>query len=109
MLAFVALVVGLTALLGSIIAGGNTLAVAGSTLVVFALFQPLRRRVQRAVDRRFDRARYDAERTATAFAARLRDDVDLASVQGDLLGVVHSSLQPASLLIWMRDARGGTR
>jgi hypothetical protein len=103
--AFVGLVIGLTALLGSL-AGGSTFAVAGSTLVVFALFQPLRRRVQVAVDRRFDRARYDARRTADAFAERLRNDVDLASVQGDLLGVVHSSLQPASVAIWTRSQPG---
>jgi hypothetical protein len=100
--AFAALVIGLTSLLGSM-AGGSTFAVAGATLVVFALFQPVRARIQRAVDRRFDRARYDAERTAAAFAARLRDDVDLASVQGDLLGVVHRSVQPVSVGIWMRD------
>ena len=98
---FAGLVIGLTALLGSL-AGGSTFAVAGSTLVVFALFQPLRRRIQVAVDRRFDRARYDARRTADAFGERLRNDVDLASVQGDLLGVVAGSLQPASLGIWMR-------
>jgi hypothetical protein len=103
--AFVGLVLGLTSLLGSV-AGGSTFAVAGSTLVVFALFQPLRARIQRGVDRRFDRARYDARRTADAFAERLRNDVDLASVQGDLLGVVHSSLQPASVAIWTRSQPG---
>ena len=100
--AFVGLVIGLTALLGSL-AGGSTFAVAGSTLVVFALFQPLRRRIQVAVDRRFDRARYDARRTADAFAERLRNDVDLASIQGDLLRVVVGSLQPASVAVWTRD------
>ncbi len=104
--AFVGLVIGLTGLLGSL-AGGSTFAVAGSTLVVFALFQPLRRRVQVAVDRRFDRARYDARRTADAFAERLRNDVDLASVQGDLLGVVVGSLQPASVAIWTRNQPSG--
>ncbi len=104
--AFVGLVIGLTTVLGSL-AGGSTFAVAGSTLVVFALFQPLRRRIQVAVDRRFDRARYDARRTADAFAERLRNDVDLASVQGDLLGVVHSSLQPASVGLWTRDQPEG--
>ena len=99
--AFVVLVIGLTALLEPV-TGGNTFAVAGSTLVVFVLFQPLRTRIQGAVDRRFDRYGYDAERTAAAFATRLRDDVDLASVQGDLLGVVAGNLQPTLLGIWMR-------
>jgi hypothetical protein len=103
---FAGLVIGLTSLLGSL-AGGSTFAVAGSTLVVFALFQPLRRRIQVAVDRRFDRARYDARRTADAFAERLRNDVDLASVQGDLLGVVVGSLQPASVAIWTRNQASG--
>ncbi|HVQ22441.1 MAG TPA: hypothetical protein VMT36_04155, partial [Candidatus Saccharimonadia bacterium] len=103
---FAGLVIGLTTLLGSL-AGGSTFAVAGSTLVVFALFQPLRRRIQVAVDRRFDRARYDARRTADAFADRLRNDVDLASVQVDLLGVVVGSLQPASVGLWMRSQSDG--
>ena len=102
---FAGLVVGLSALLQSF-AGGSTFAVAGSTLVVFALFQPLRARIQRTVDRRFDRARFDADRTTTAFAARLRDDVDLASVQGDLLSVVARSVQPTSAGIWMRSNVG---
>jgi hypothetical protein len=98
---FAAAVLGMQAALEPV-TGGSTAAVAASTLVVAALFQPLRRRVQRLVDRHFDRRRYDAERTAAAFAARLRDDVDLASVQGDLLRVVAGSLQPTSLGIWMR-------
>ena len=58
----------------------NTIAVAASTLVAFALFQPLRRRVQRAVDHRFDRARYDGQRTVDAFAEHVRSDVDLGSL-----------------------------
>jgi hypothetical protein len=64
-------------------------AVAASTLAVAALFNPVRRRVQRAANRRFNRARYDAEATVAMFAARLKDAVDLDSVRDDLAGVVH--------------------
>ena len=75
--------------------------VAASTLVVAALFNPLRRRVQRAVDRRFNRARYDAEATVAAFAARLKDAVDLDAVRDDLTGVVHRALEPAHVSVWI--------
>jgi hypothetical protein len=78
-------------------------AVAASTLAAAALFSPLRRRVQRAVDRRFNRARYDAGRMVTAFAARLKDTVDLDTVQGDLAGVVNTALEPAHLSVWMSE------
>ena len=76
-------------------------AVAASTLAAAALFSPLRRRVQRAVDRRFNRARYDADQTVTVFAARLQDAIDLNSVQADLVGVVHRALEPAHLSVWI--------
>ena len=76
-------------------------AVAASTLAAAALFNPLRRRVQRAVDRRFNRARYDSDRIAAAFAARLQDTVDLDSVRGDLAGVVQETLEPAHVSVWM--------
>jgi hypothetical protein len=62
--------------------------------------QPLRRRVQRAVDRRFNRARYDADETVAAFAARLQDPVDLDAVQDDLAGVVHQALEPVHVSVW---------
>jgi len=75
-------------------------AVAASTLAAAALFNPVRRRVQRAVDRRFNRARYDADQTVAAFAARLKDAVDLDSVRDDLAGVVHQALEPAH--VWVR-------
>ena len=77
-------------------------AVAVATLAAAALFSPLRRRVQRAVDRRFNRARYDAESTVAAFAARLKDTVDLDSVRDDLAGVVHQALEPAHVSVWIR-------
>ena len=76
-------------------------AVAGATLAAAALFNPLRRRVQRVVDRRFNRARYDADKTVAAFAARLQDAVDLDSVQDDLAGVVHQALEPAHVSVWI--------
>jgi hypothetical protein len=76
-------------------------AVACATLVAAALFNPLRRRVQQVVDRRFNRARYDADKTVAAFAARLQDAVDLDSVQDDLAGTVHQALEPAHVSVWI--------
>jgi hypothetical protein len=84
---------------------GQTLAVAGSTLLAFALFQPLRRRIQHGVDRRFDRARVDSERTATAFAGRLRDQVDIDTVVADLDGTVRGALRPNVVNLWLREHR----
>jgi len=75
--------------------------VAASTLIVAGLFNPLRRRVQRLVDRRFNRARYDAGKTVAAFASRLRDEVDLDSIRDDLVGVVRNALEPAQVSVWI--------
>ena len=75
-------------------------AVACATLVAAALFNPVRRRVQKAVDRRFNRARYDADKTIAAFAARLQDAVDLDGVRDDLASVVHQALEPAHVSVW---------
>ena len=66
---------------------------------------PVRRRVQRAVDRRFNRARYDADQAIAAFAARLKDAVDLDSVRDDLAGVVHQALEPAHVSVWISQRR----
>jgi hypothetical protein len=79
----------------------SPVAVAVSTLAAAGLFSPVRRRVQRAVDRRFNRARYDADQTVAAFAARLKDAVDLDAVRDDLAGVVHEALEPAHLSLWI--------
>ena len=80
---------------------GQTLAVAASTLVAFACFQPLRRRVQRAVDERFDRSRVDGQRTADAFAERLRDEVDLESLAAELERTVVGAIRPTAAALWL--------
>jgi hypothetical protein len=80
----------------------STVAVAASTLAAAALFTPLRSRVQRLVDRRFNRTRYDADQTVSAFAARLKDAVDQDAVRADLLGVVQRSLEPTHAAVWVR-------
>ena len=105
--AFALLVLGLTSLLEPL-TGGNTLAVAGSTLVVVALFTPVRGRVQRAVDRRFDRGRYDGERTLAAFGERLRDEVDLDVIRTDVLATVETSVRPSRVGLWLRTPGGDT-
>jgi drug/metabolite transporter (DMT)-like permease len=92
-------VVGLAALLGR---DGDGLAVAAATLVVAAAFGPVRRRVQDRVDRRFDRRRYDAVRTVQTFTGRLRQEVDLDVLAGELLGVVRSTTQPTHASLWLR-------
>jgi hypothetical protein len=79
----------------------STVAVAAATLAAAALFNPLRRRVQGVVDRRFNRARYDADQAVGAFAARLKDAVDLDSVRDDLTGTVHQALEPAHISVWI--------
>ena len=74
-----------------------------STLAAAALFNPVRHRVQRAVDRRFNRARYDADRTVAAFAARLKDAADLDQVHDDLASVVRNALEPDRISVWVSD------
>jgi hypothetical protein len=82
--------------------GEQTIAVAVSTLAVFALFQPLRRRVQATVDRRFDRARYDADQTVRTFASRLRGDMDLGTVSTEIVKTASATVRPASASVWLR-------
>jgi hypothetical protein len=92
---------GLVLLATQVITIKSPVAVAVSTLAVAALFTPLRRRVQRVVDRRFNRARYDAEQIVAAFAARLNEAVDLDAVVDDLAGAVQQALEPACISVWV--------
>jgi hypothetical protein len=92
---------GLVLLATQVLRFHSAVAVAVSTLVAAALFNPLRRRVQRAVDRRFNRARYDADRIVATFAAGLKEAVDLDSVREDLAAVVQKALEPARVSVWI--------
>jgi hypothetical protein len=85
------------------VTSGSEVAIAASTLVSLALFQPVRRRVQDAVDRRFDRSRYNAARTVDGFADQLRDEVNLDELRADFLGVVQLTMAPAHTSLWLRD------
>jgi hypothetical protein len=101
-LTFFAGIVILQAVLGPL-TSGSELAVAASTLMSFAFFQPIRRRVQDAVDRRFDRSRYDAARALDAFADQLRDEVNLDALREDLLVSVQQTMAPAHMSLWLRE------
>ena len=92
---------GLVLLATRVLPLSSPVAVAASTLVAAALFSPLRRKVQRIVDRRFNRARYDADAAVAAFAGRLQDAVDLDAVRADLLGSVMGALEPAHVSVWL--------
>jgi hypothetical protein len=96
---YVGSVLGLQAVLGS----EDALAVAGSTLAAAAMFQPVRRRIQGFVDRRFDRERYDARRVVDGFGTRLREEIDLDGLTTDLTAAVGQTLRPASFAVWLRE------
>ena len=96
-------VVLLQQLLGPLLGPGNDLAIVASTLAIAALSQPLRRRIQTLIDRRFYRRKYDTQKTLQAFSARLRDDMDLNSLSGDLVAVVEEALQPSQAWLWLRE------
>ena len=94
--------------LGQLLGQDSSLVVAGATLVVAAVFQPARRRIQLAVDRRFNRRRHDAAQTIAAFSARLRDQVDLITLTGELLAAVDQTMQPTQASLWLRPQTAAT-
>ncbi|MGZ3637132.1 MAG: hypothetical protein ACXVCX_04740, partial [Ktedonobacterales bacterium] len=98
---YFATVLGLQSLIGGI-TGDSQLAIVASTLLIAALFQPLRRRIQALIDRRFYRRKYDAARTLDTFSATLRQQVDLADLSDHLLAVVEETMQPTHAILWLR-------
>ena len=103
----IGLYAGLVLLATQVLGLHTPVAVAAATLAAAALFNPLRRRVQRIVDRRFNRVRYDADQMVAAFAAGLRDAVDLDTVRADLLAVVNRAVEPAHISVWIATSTPG--
>ena len=105
---YAALVLGLGQLFGDLGAQPPSWAVAGATLAVAALFQPARRRIQQAVDRRFNRRKYNAAKTIQAFSTHLRDQVDLDTLSTELLAVVDQTMEPTRVSLWLRPSAPGS-
>ncbi len=101
-LLYIGLVFALQSLLRGLINQDSTIAIVASTLVIAALFQPLRHRLQKVIDRRFYRRKYDATKTLTTFSATLRNEVDLSQLSEQLVAVVHETLQPTHVSLWLR-------
>jgi hypothetical protein len=105
---YAGLVLSIGQLSGGIGTGPPSWAVAVATLAVAALFQPARRRVQTVVDRRFNRRKYNAAQTIQAFSARLREQVDLDTLASELLAVVHQTMEPTQVSLWLRPSPHGS-